>query len=117
VARVGSPAPGVERAIERIELRVEGAAAIAGAVSGLGIGIAQWPLLYDRMRASAVWIPAIASLWALGWTVSTGIGVDLTTQRWAVFGISGALTVALLSGALLWLLRHESSAAPKAVPA
>jgi hypothetical protein len=91
--------------------------AAVGAVSGLGIGIAQWPLLYDRVRASAVWMPAIAGLWALGWTVSTGIGVDLQTQRWSVFGIAGAVTVAVLSGALLWALRLRCAAAPKAVPA
>jgi hypothetical protein len=89
--------------------------AAVGAASGLGIGIAQWPLLRDRIRASALWVPAIAGLWALGWTVSTGIGVDLTTQRWAVFGASGAVIVAVLSGALLWSLRQASPAAPKAV--
>jgi hypothetical protein len=91
--------------------------AAVGAVSGLGIGIAQWPLLYDRVRASALWMPAIAGLWAIGWTVSTGIGVDLTTQRWAVFGVSGAVTVAGLSGALLWALQKRSPTTPKAVPA
>ncbi len=84
-----------------------------GATSGLGVGIAQWPLLRDRMRASAAWIPAIAGLWALGWAVSTAIGVDL--QRWAVFGASGAVTVAVLSGALLWGLRQQSPVAPKTV--
>jgi hypothetical protein len=91
--------------------------AAVGAVSGLGIGIAQWPLLYDHVRASAVWMPAIAGLWALGWTGSTGLGVDLTTERWVVFGIFGAVTVAVLSGALLWLLRRSSPVAPKAVSA
>jgi hypothetical protein len=84
-----------------------------GATSGLGVGIAQWPLLRDRVRASVAWIPAIAGLWALGWTVSTAIGVDL--QRWAVFGASGAITVAVLSGALLWALREESPAAQEKV--
>jgi hypothetical protein len=88
--------------------------AAVGALSGLGIGIAQWPLLYDRLRASALWMPAIAGLWALGWTVSTGLGVDLTTQRWAVFGIFGAVTVAVLSGALLWALQ-KSATTPKQV--
>jgi hypothetical protein len=91
--------------------------AAVGAVSGLGIGIAQWPLLHDRLRASALWMPAIAGLWALGWTVSTRLGVDLTTQRWAVFGIFGAVTVALLSGALLWALQKKSPATPKPVTA
>ena len=91
--------------------------AAVGAVSGLGIGIAQWPLLHDRLRASALWMPAIAGLWALGWTVSTRLGVDLTTQRWAVFGIFGAVTVALLSGALLWVLQKKSPATPNPVTA
>jgi hypothetical protein len=95
-----------------------GDAVAVGAASGLGVGIAQWPLLHDRLRASALWMPAIAGLWALGWVVSTGIGVELTTRRWAVFGASGAITVAALSGVLLWALRqHTTEATPKAVPA
>jgi hypothetical protein len=43
---------------------------------GSTLGIAQFPLLYDRVRTSAVLIPIITGLWALGWTVSTGTGVD-----------------------------------------
>ncbi len=89
--------------------------AAVGAASGLSVGIAQWPLLYDRLRASALWMPAIAGLWALGWAVSTGIGVDLSTQRWAVFGASGAVTVAVLSGVLLWALQKRSPATSEAV--
>jgi hypothetical protein len=89
--------------------------ATVGAASGLGVGIAQWPLLRDRMRASALWVPGIAGLWALGWIVSTESGVDLASQRWAVFGILGAVTVAVLSGVLLWSLRRAGPAAPKAV--
>jgi len=86
---------------------------LVGATSGLGIGIAQWPLLRDRLRASLAWVPAIAGLWALGWTVSTALGVDLQSDRWAVFGALGAVTVAALSGALLWALRQESPIEPK----
>jgi hypothetical protein len=36
-------------------------------------------------------------------------------QRWAVFGAYGALTVAVLSGSLLWLLGRASPDAPKPV--
>jgi hypothetical protein len=86
-----------------------------GATSGLGVGIAQWPLLRNRIRASVLWVPAIAGLWALGWTVSTAIGVDLASQRWSVFGASGAITVAVLSGGVLWALRQRSPVAPVAV--
>jgi hypothetical protein len=38
--------------------------------------------------------------------------VDL--KRWAVFGASGAVTVAVLSGALLWILRQQT-VVPKTV--
>ncbi len=79
---------------------------IVGAMSGLGIGIAQWPLLHGFVRGSAVWIPATAVAWALGWTVTTAIGVD-PDDRWAVFGLSGSATCTLLLGAVLWVLARS----------
>ncbi len=79
---------------------------IVGAVSGLGIGIAQWPLLHGLVNGSIAWIPATTAAWALGWTVTTAIGVD-PDDRWPVPGLSGAATVTLLLGAVLWMLaRH-----------
>jgi hypothetical protein len=86
-----------------------------GAASGLGIGIAQWPLLRRRFNASFLWVPATAGLWALGWAVSIGSGVDLTSERWATFGVLGSVTMAILSGALLWMLRRRSLTSPKPV--
>jgi hypothetical protein len=77
--------------------------AVVGAVTGLGIGIAQWWLLRDVLDGSLVWIPASAAFWALGWTVTTAIGVD-PDDRWAVPGLSGAATATLLLGAVLWVL-------------
>jgi len=77
--------------------------AVLGAVSGLGIGAAQWLVLRDHIRAGVLWIVGIAALWALGWTITTSIGVDVES-KWAVFGASGAITVAVLSGILLWFL-------------
>ena len=77
--------------------------ATVGAISGFGVGAAQWVQLRQHIRASLVWIPAMAALWALGWAVTTSIGVDVDL-RWAVFGASGAITVTVLSGGLLWLL-------------
>jgi hypothetical protein len=80
--------------------------AVVGAVTGLFVGIAQWWLLRDVLDGSLVWIPASAASWALGWTVTTAIGVD-PADRWAVPGLSGAATVTLLLGAVLWMLaRH-----------
>ena len=80
---------------------------IVGAVSGLGIGIAQWPLLHGLFNGSIAWIPATAAAWALGWTVTTAIGVD-PDDRWAVFGLSGSATCTLFLGAVLWLLARSS---------
>ena len=76
---------------------------IVGGVSGLGIGIAQWPLLHGLVGGSIAWIPATAVAWALGWTVTTAIGVD-PDDRWAVFGLSGSATCTVLLGAVLWVL-------------
>ena len=77
--------------------------AVVGAVTGLFVGIAQWWLLRDVLDGTLVWIPASAAFWALGWTVTTAIGVD-PDDRWAVPGLSGAATVTLLLGAVLWML-------------
>ena len=79
--------------------------AVVGAVSGLGVGIAQWWLLRAFVGGSLVWlwVPASAVFWALGWTVTTAIGVD-PDQRWAVPGLSGSTTLTVLLGGVLWIL-------------
>jgi hypothetical protein len=77
---------------------------IVGLASGLGIGLAQWWLLRGAMGSLAwLWIPASAAAWALGWTVTTAIGVD-PDDRWANPGLSGAATITILLGAVLWAL-------------
>ncbi len=80
--------------------------AVVGAATGLGIGIAQWWLLRDLVHGSIAWIPATAPSWALGWTVTTSIGVD-PDDRWAVPGLSGASTITVLLGAVLWALARS----------
>jgi hypothetical protein len=82
--------------------------AVLGAVSGLCVGAAQWLILRNHVGASVLWIPGIAAFWALGWTITTSVGVDVES-KWAVFGASGALTVTLLSGGLLWFLSRLGS--------
>jgi hypothetical protein len=79
--------------------------AVVGAVIGLGIGIAQWWLLRAFVGGGLgwLWVPASAAFWALGWTVTTAIGVD-PDDRWAVPGLSGAATVTVLLGGVLWIL-------------
>jgi hypothetical protein len=78
--------------------------AVVGAVSGLGVGNAQWWLLRAFVGGPvSLWVPASAVFWALGWAVTTAIGVD-PDQRWAVPGLSGSTTVTVLLGGVLWFL-------------
>jgi hypothetical protein len=72
-----------------------GALAVMGLVSGAGVGVGQ-VLSFRPLRSRALeWSFGSAALWAIGWAVTEGTGVDVDEQ-WAVFGISGALVVALL---------------------
>ena len=80
--------------------------ALVGAVTGLGIGVAQWWLLRELIDGSLIWIAATAVAWALGWTVSTAIGVD-PDDRWPNPGLSGAATLTVLLGAVLWVLARR----------
>lgn len=70
---------------------------VQGAICGLAIGAAQALVL--RGRVAYLWAPALSALWALGWAVSTSIGIDVESQ-YAVFGASGALVVTAATAAL-----------------
>jgi hypothetical protein len=74
---------------------------VQGAICGLAIGAAQAVVL--RGRAAYLWAPALSALWALGWAISSSIGIDVDTQ-WAVFGSSGALVVTAATAVLPVLL-------------
>ena len=74
---------------------------VQGAICGLALGSAQALVL--RGRAAYLWAPALSALWALGWAISTSIGVDVETQ-WAVFGASGAVVVTAATAVLLPVL-------------
>lgn len=71
--------------------------AIQGAVCGLALGAAQGALLPGRI--AYLWAPMLGGLWALGWTVTAAIGVDVES-RYTVFGSSGAVVVTVLSAPL-----------------
>ena len=77
--------------------------AVMGAVTGVVLGAAQALALPARARARWVWAAALPALWALGWTVTTLIGYEVDKQV-TVFGASGAVVFAALSGALLHAL-------------
>jgi hypothetical protein len=78
--------------------------ALQGAVSGLLLGAAQTAFLARPTPVRVAWPFVVSALWALGWTTTTLVGVDVETQ-WAVFGASGALLVTAGTG--LVLLRGE----------
>jgi hypothetical protein len=70
---------------------------LQGAICGLAIGTVQALVL--RGRIAYLWAPALSALWAIGWAISTSIGIDVDTQ-WAVFGSSGALVVTAATAVL-----------------
>lgn len=75
------------------------------AVTGLGIGIAQWLILRPILPQSPMWIAVIALGWVVGWFITRSAGIDLTF-KWPVFGSTGALAFQFLTGlALYFLLR------------
>ena len=79
---------------------------VQGAICGLAIGSAQALVL--RGRAAYLWAPALSALWALGWAVTTAIGVDVEAQ-YAVFGSSGALVVTAATAVLPALLATRAT--------
>jgi hypothetical protein len=90
--------------------------AVQGAISGAVLGATQALVLRGRLPGPWRWAPLTAAAWALGWTVTRAIGVDVGLQ-WTVFGSSGALLVTALTGLLpVALARHATAAsAPSGV--
>jgi hypothetical protein len=71
--------------------------ALQGAITGLAVGIAQGAVLAAKAgKVAFVWPPLLAGVWALGWTITSAIGVDVEKQ-YTVFGSSGAITVTILT--------------------
>jgi hypothetical protein len=73
--------------------------AVMGAVSGLAVGVAQGAILGDARRTLG-WIAVNGALWALGWTITTAVGIDVS-QQWAVFGAAGCVTLAFLQSTVI----------------
>jgi hypothetical protein len=74
---------------------------VQGAICGLAIGTAQAVVL--RGRVAYLWAPALSALWALGWAITTSIGIDVESQ-YTVFGAGGAIVVTAATAALPVLL-------------
>jgi len=82
------------------------AAPVIGAVTGLGVGIAQSSLRSDRIPSALVWIPTMGVAWAIAWVVTTSIGVQ-AEAGWPVVGVSGALVAQLLTGVVLMTMTRR----------
>jgi hypothetical protein len=76
------------------------AAPIIGAVTGLGVGIAQSFVRSDRVPAAVIWVPTMGIAWAVAWVVTTSIGVQ-AEAGWPVVGVSGALVAQILTGVVI----------------
>ena len=89
-------------AIGQIETSTEAIA--LGAVSGVVIGAVQAFLFMRAGVANAwMWVAASAVAWAVGWLITSGIGVALA-PGWPVYGLSGAIASQVITAVALWRL-------------
>ena len=86
-----------------------GALLITGVATGVAVGLLQWGLaLRGRLLRARLWPPVVAIAWPLGWTVTWAFGIDVE-RGYYVFGASGALGFAALTGlAMLLMLRGRT---------
>jgi hypothetical protein len=74
--------------------------ALQGVFCGAAVGLAQAVVLWSRIgRIALAWPAYLAGVWAIGWTVTTSIGVKVSEQ-FVVFGSSGALVATVLTAVL-----------------
>lgn len=90
-----------------------GALAAMGAVTGVLTGAAAFVVLLadGRRRLATAWAAAAPVLLALGWAVTSAVGVDVE-EHYTVFGATGALVVTALSGVLVRHLGTEAQRPP-----
>ncbi len=79
---------------------------VVGLASGASVGILQWALLRRYVRGAGLWPAVVAAAWPLGWTVTWAVGVDVE-RGYAVFGSTGALVFAAVTGAALLVGTRE----------
>ncbi|WP_052273935.1 hypothetical protein [Arthrobacter sp. L77] len=91
--------------------------ALMGALNGLIVGACQAAALPRGVPRRWVWGAVAPLLWALGWTVTTLLLIRVDEQ-FIVFGASGALVFAALSGLVLYgILPSRSNAdTPASLP-
>ena len=73
--------------------------AIMGAIQGAFVGIAQGMVLRNKFSLWHVWMVAMPVFFSIGWVV-TDVVID-SGKQFTVFGASGSIVFAILSGLLL----------------
>jgi hypothetical protein len=86
-----------------------GALLITGLATGVAVGLLQWGLvLRGRLLRARLWPLVVAIAWPVGWTVTWAFGIDVE-RGYFVFGASGALVFAAITGmAMLLILRGRT---------
>jgi hypothetical protein len=86
-----------------------GALLITGLATGVAVGLLQWGfVLRGRLLLASLWAPVVAIAWPVGWTVTWAAGIDVE-RGYFVFGASGALVFAAITGlAMLLMLRGRT---------
>ena len=77
---------------------------LMGAVTGLGVGGLQAFLLARRVSGAWWWAAVTPAAWALAWLVTSFVITKNVEEHFAVFGASGALVFAVLTGLVLAVL-------------
>lgn len=87
--------------------------AVQGVATGLAVGLLQALVVRDRLGVLvALWPAYLAGAYAIGWTVTAAVGVQVEDQ-FTVFGAAGAITVAALTTVLpVALSRHRPAVTP-----
>jgi hypothetical protein len=84
---------------------------ITGLATGVAVGLLQWGLvLRGRLLVASLWPLVVAIAWPIGWMVTWAAGIDVE-RGYYVFGSTGALVFAAITGAAMWLMLRGSSRA------
>lgn len=80
-------------------------------LTGFCVGLAQ--ALVSRSSLSlttlqtSIWVIAVSLGFEMGWFITKAVGVDLS-QKWTVFGATGAWTFQILTGTAIYLFLRSS---------
>ncbi|CAN5650439.1 hypothetical protein BH24ACT20_BH24ACT20_13310 [soil metagenome] len=75
-------------------------------MTGVAVGVSQWTTIRRLSAAALLWPVVVVVAWPVGWTVTWAVGVDVE-RGYAVFGASGALVFAAITGAAMLLITRR----------